>query len=39
MNPDDTADPVSSESGPDSVSSATENEDLTAVITDDHQMP
>ncbi len=36
MNPDDTADPVSSESGPDSVSSATENEELTAVITDDH---
>lgn len=36
MNPDDTTDPVSSESGTDSVSPAAGNEELTAVITEDH---
>lgn len=36
MNPDDTADPVSTESGTDSVSPAAGNEELTAVIAEDH---
>jgi len=36
MNPDDTTDPVSIESGTDSVSPAAGNEELTAVIAEDH---